>query len=85
MSLHDYLAGQAIEGHRFPFYALIQAALRQADSDNLTKLRRAFPEVYDDLRERYHAPGGALPEDGLASDQIECLIYSVQNAYGCHE
>jgi hypothetical protein len=39
------------------------AAMRQADSDNIVRLRVAFPEVYDELHKRYGAPGGILPTD----------------------
>ena len=42
------------------FYSLLMAAIRFADTDNLTKLVQAFPEVVDELRLRYNAPGGAL-------------------------
>ena len=63
MSYHEYEQGLQIAALDFPFYALIQAAMRQADTDNLDSLRRAFPRVYDDYRARYNAPGGRLPED----------------------
>lgn len=60
MSLYDYEAGRAIEGEGYPFYALIQAAMRQADTENLDALTRAFPEVRAELQARYDAPGGLL-------------------------
>lgn len=63
MSLYDYEVGLQINSHDYPFYALIQAAIRQADSDNITILRHAFPEVYEELLQRYSAPGGVLPQD----------------------
>ncbi len=43
------------------FYTLIMAAMRCADTDNLAKLKDAFPEVYQELVDRYNAPGGLLP------------------------
>jgi hypothetical protein len=46
-----------------PFYALVMAAMRNADTANSAKLRRAFPEVYDELLARYDAPGGYLDGD----------------------
>lgn len=58
MSYIDYKKAQEIELRGFPFYALIQAAMRQADSDNLQKLKLVFPEVYGELAERYNNPGG---------------------------
>ena len=58
MSLHDYKMGLKISAHDYPFYVLIQAAMRQADSENITKLRYAFPEVYEELIERRNSPNG---------------------------
>lgn len=46
-----------------PFYGLVMAAMRRADTDNAEKLRRAFPQVWDELQARYHAPGGIIPSD----------------------
>jgi hypothetical protein len=43
-----------------PFYALIMAAMRKADADNLFNLQRVFPWVWLELRDRYDAPGGKL-------------------------
>jgi hypothetical protein len=39
------------------------AAMRKADTDNLIKLKMAFPEVYDELSKRFYAPRGVLPEE----------------------
>jgi len=57
----DYLDSSKVcsEGH--PFYALIMAAMRQADTFNLERLKSAWPDVYDELWARYNAPGGLLP------------------------
>jgi hypothetical protein len=63
MSRYDYVQGREIAAMNYPFFALIQAAMRQADTDNLGALRRAFPEVWEDLQARYVAPGGILPDD----------------------
>jgi hypothetical protein len=32
--------------------------MRKADTENLAKLCAVFPEVWDELYERYNAPGG---------------------------
>lgn len=61
MSWHDYQTGLRIGAEGYPFYALIQAAMRQADTDNLDRLQIAFPRVWKDLQARYNAPGGFLP------------------------
>ena len=61
MSLYDYKASQQIAAEDYPFYALIMAAMRQADTGNVELLREAFPEIWEELFARYHAPGGVLP------------------------
>ena len=61
MSLYDYKVGIEIVMNDPPFYALIQAAMMRADTDNLEKLKIAFPDVHAELQARYHAPGGRLP------------------------
>lgn len=63
MSLYDYQASQRIALQNEPFYALIMAAMRQADSGNVVLLRVAWPEVWNELMARYHAPGGLLTTD----------------------
>lgn len=60
MSHYDYKMSLEISKHDYPFYALIMAATRQADTDNLERLRKAFPETYRELKLRYWAPGGLL-------------------------
>lgn len=60
MSHHDYLYGMSLEADDAPFYGLIQAAMRRADTNNLEKLKEAWPEVWEELQERYHTPGGFL-------------------------
>lgn len=60
MSFYDYKASQQIALADPPFYALIMAAARKADTDNLALLERAWPATIAELRERYHAPGGLL-------------------------
>ena len=60
MSYYDYIKGREIEAQDYPFYALIQAAMRQADDRNLEMLKRCWPEVYAELKQRYSSPGGKL-------------------------
>jgi hypothetical protein len=65
MSLYDYQAGRLIADEDHPFYALIHAAVRQADSYNMAMIEAMWPEVAAEARERYNAPGGLLPgEEG---------------------
>jgi hypothetical protein len=58
MSYHEYVVSKELHGA--PFYALIMAAMRQADTFNTEKMRAAWPDVWDELYARYHAPGGVL-------------------------
>lgn len=61
MSLHDYLKSQQLETMG-SFAALLMAAMRKADSDNMDKLAVSFPEITRELLERYDAPGGAITD-----------------------
>ena len=63
MSLYDYEMSREIQGLNYPFYALIMVAMRQADSDNIEKLKSAFPDVWKELKERYNARGGLLDSE----------------------
>lgn len=63
MSLYDYRLSMTLEAQETPFYALIMAAMRQADTPNVEKLRDYWPEVWFELQARYHAPGGRIPAD----------------------
>ena len=63
MSLYDYRQSILISAKDHPFYALITVAMRQADDDNVAILKEAFPEVWDELNERYNAPGGLIGEE----------------------
>jgi hypothetical protein len=61
LSLYEYVRSKELE--REPFYGLIMAAMRNADTDNMGKLEGLFPEVWDELHARYNAPGGVLEGD----------------------
>lgn len=63
MSLFDYKQSIDITARDYSFYALIMAAMRQADTYNLSRLQNEFPEVHIELVKRYNAPGGVLPEE----------------------
>ena len=43
-----------------PFYAIIMAAMRKADTRNLNHLKAAFPYCWKELQLRFNAPGGFL-------------------------
>jgi hypothetical protein len=46
-----------------PFYALIMAAFRGADTKNQALLRHCWPDQIRELCIRYEAPGGMLPAE----------------------
>lgn len=65
MSHFDYMQSRDISALDPTFAALIMAAMRKADSTNSARLRQAFPDIWDELDQRYNAPGGWLPgEEG---------------------
>lgn len=63
MSHYDYIASRTVAADDPPFAALIMAAYRKADSRNAAVLEQAFPEICAELRARYDAPGGLLPNE----------------------
>ncbi len=63
MSHADYQISRIISKQQFPFYSLIMAAMRQADSYNIEKLKSVFPEVHAELSRRYDSPGGYIVGD----------------------
>jgi hypothetical protein len=63
VSLYDYQVGREIAAQDYPFYALLQAVIRRADSNNLSKLRAGWPALAAEVQARYGAPGGRLPSD----------------------
>ena len=64
MSLYDYQQSQQASSD-YDFYSLLMAAMRNADTFNLDKLKAIFPEEYEELSARYNAPGGILPSEKL--------------------
>ena len=61
MSLYDYRESLELGKRDIGFYALIMAAMRRADTNNTAKLQLCWPEIWDELYRRYHAPAGILP------------------------
>lgn len=66
---HSYEVSKELNRKDYPFYALIMAAMRKADSYNMIRLQIAFPSIYEELKARYEAPGGMLPEDENESQE----------------
>jgi hypothetical protein len=63
MSLHEYAISRELAERDLPFFALVMAAMRRADTVNAERLRAAFPDVWAELQARYDAPGARLPGD----------------------
>lgn len=63
MSLYDYRKSIEISANDPPFYALIMSAMRQADTQNAERLKKAWPSVWIELEARYNAPGGLLDDE----------------------
>jgi len=63
MSLYDYRESQEIEKQGYCFYALVMACMRQADTENSEQLQRIFPDIFKELEERYHTPGGLIESE----------------------
>ena len=68
MSLHEYEEGLEMATKDVPFYVLIQAAMRRADTYNLGLLKACWPEVWLELKARYNAPDGLLQSE-IAGDK----------------
>lgn len=64
MSLYDYRWSLEAGKNDPPFYGLLMAAIRKADTINCEKIRAMWPELWEEFRRRYNAPDGILPEDG---------------------
>ena len=66
MSHYDYELSIQISARDEPFYALLFALMRRADDVNTEKLKRMWPDEWEELYQRYHAPGGLLEGDNDA-------------------
>lgn len=69
MSLYDYKESLRLSGESF--YSLIMAAMLKADDNNLQKLYRSFPDVYQELKDRYNLPGGMYPEERTNAYEVD--------------
>ena len=66
MSKYAYMKSREILADDPPFSALIMAAMRKGDTENVALLRAAWPEVWHELWTRYWSPGALMPgEDGF--------------------
>lgn len=63
MSFHEYDMSRKIQCEDYPFYALIMAAMRQADDHNIEILKQGFPAIWMELKMRYTSPAGRLSDE----------------------
>lgn len=79
MTMHHYQASREleriVEERRIPFYAIIMAAMRKADTVNMAKLTAAFPEQAKELQERYWSIGGHL----ITDVNVDCVMTGCPN------
>ena len=69
MSRREYDQSKYIDRLDPDFYAIVMAAMRRADTENLRMLQNCWPGVWMELQMRYNAPGGVLTGDpGWATD-----------------
>lgn len=60
MSKFGYEQSKSIVAQGYAFDSLLMALMRQADTDNIQKLKSVFPNEHAELQERYNSPGGWL-------------------------
>ncbi len=72
MSLYDYHYSEKLSRQDPPMDALLMAAIRKADSTNLARIEAGFPELVAEMKARYNAPLGVIPEDGAVD--VEAVV-----------
>ena len=60
ISYHDWQIAKRLHEEDVPFYALLAALMRKADSDNTKQLALAYPDDFVEAHLRYHLPGGCV-------------------------
>ena len=70
MSLYDYQRSLHISNQNEPFYALMMALIRHADTKNLAILKANWPHIWEEFYARYNSPGGVLESDGYSDNPI---------------
>ena len=63
MSRYDYRLSLNIAARGESFNALLFALMRCADTPNTEKLKEMWPDEWEELSLRYHAPGGFLEQE----------------------
>ncbi|MBA7569365.1 hypothetical protein ES708_11104 [subsurface metagenome] len=63
MSLYDYRLSLELSKDDPTFSALIMAAMRKADTDDMSRLVLEWPEIYQEFQARFNTPGGFLTDE----------------------
>ncbi len=70
ISLYEYEQSKKIAAQGYPFYALMGALMRAADTRNTELLRQCWPDIWESMQRRYNAPLGVVEEwDGFTAEQ----------------
>lgn len=81
MHVTDYWRMLPLVREDLPFYAALAYLIRKADSDNLERLRHAWPEEVDEMMERHNVPAGAItPEEEKLAQKV--MDAGHMNAFG---
>lgn len=63
MSHYEYEFSKLLSVSDPPFVSIIMAGIRKADDASLEKIKKEWPEIFEEFVARYNAPGGYLPEE----------------------
>lgn len=85
LSWHSYLASKEVERRDFPFYAIIVAAMKKADDDNLRALKHVFPGLFEQALERYNQPMGMsiaeLAKTDITPDRYKEVLEKIEEEF----
>lgn len=58
----EYEESKILATKDYSWLSLLFALIRKSDSNNTELIKQCWPEHYEELYNRYHAPGGYLPD-----------------------
>ena len=67
MSLIEFKASQIVEKYGFPFEALLMAAMRKAGVFDQMTLRKVYPELWEEMKERLASKDGTVEKERAAA------------------
>lgn len=60
MGKFEYYESQDIADKHYSWLSLLFALIRKADSTNIELIKQCWPDEYNELYQRYNAPGGTI-------------------------